>query len=98
LKEIGFVARKFSVVFVFVFGETYGFLVAKYYAQDICACLFKEETRKAVEEVKLNLEAQLKATKEIVAGASLTAQNASRLPTNCLLEASFCLKSNLFLS
>jgi len=89
LKEIGYAARRFSVVFVFVFGEFYDFLVPKYFAQDVCAYIFKEETRKAVEEVKLTLEAQLKATKEIVAGASLTAQNASRLPTNCLLGGSY---------
>ncbi|XP_024396324.1 uncharacterized protein [Physcomitrium patens] len=37
-----------------------------------------EETRKAVEEVKLTLTAQLKATKQMVADASMTAQNASR--------------------
>ena len=39
----------------------------------------QEETRKAVEEVKLTLTAQLKATKQMVADASLTAQGASRL-------------------
>jgi hypothetical protein len=32
----------------------------------------QEETRKAVEEVKLTLTAQLKATKQMVADASLT--------------------------
>lgn len=37
-----------------------------------------EETRKAVQDVKVTLTAQLKATKQMVADASLTAQNASR--------------------
>jgi hypothetical protein len=49
----------------------------------------QEETRKAVEEVKLTLTAQLKATKQMVADASLTAQNASRLATKYPLEAFF---------
>ncbi|KAL2632589.1 hypothetical protein R1flu_004068 [Riccia fluitans] len=37
-----------------------------------------EETRKAVQDVKVTLTAQLKATKQMVADAALTAQNASR--------------------
>ena len=52
----------------------------------------QEETRKAVEEVKLTLTAQLKATKQMVADAALTAQNASRLTTKCPLEAFLSLR------
>ncbi|KAH8968613.1 hypothetical protein BDL97_03G136100 [Sphagnum fallax] len=37
-----------------------------------------EETRKAVQEVKVTLSAQLKETKQMVSDASITAQNASR--------------------
>jgi hypothetical protein len=41
--------------------------------------LGQEETKKAVQEVKETLSTQLKATKQMVADAALTAQNASRL-------------------
>lgn len=50
----------------------------------------QEETRKAVEEVKLTLTAQLKATKQMVADASMTAQNASRLAKGFQLPSRSC--------
>ena len=55
--------------------------VRRFLLNNVLMILSQEETKKAVEEVKQTLTAQLKATKQMVADAALTAQNASRLVT-----------------